>query len=279
MSLCVNFGGERGDGKKKAFTFGREATIGSWLRVRPRSFFDWENKEGVLPPELCDEHKHEEGSPMLLEQATVRNVSRALYEINGFEWEGDFKPVARQALKELLEKRLEEEMAEYLGVCRYEHATDRHDYRNGHYVRHLLTEMGDLELLVPRSRKGKFPTQLFERYARRCRSVDKVLLVCFCLGLSTRKAASVLAPVLQVHVSASTISRIARDLDQKVGRYHGRALKDQYRYLFFDGVVLKSKGALKVQKKILLCAFGITVEGRHEMIDFYPAASESGACW
>src|SRR4029434_2147735 len=63
-----------------------------------------------------------------------------------------------------------------------EHAPDRHDYRNGHYVRHLLTEMGDLELLVPRSRKGKFPSKLFERYARRCRSVDKVLLACFCLG-------------------------------------------------------------------------------------------------
>ena len=152
-------------------------------------------------------------------------------------------------------------------------------YRNGHYVRHLLTEMGDLELLVPRSRKGKFPTKLFARYARRCRSVDKVLLACFCLGLSTRKAAQVLAPVLEEKVSASTISRIARDLDHQVSRYHDRALEDQYQYLFFDGVVLKSKGAVKVQKKILLCAFGITVEGRHEMIDFYPAASESEACW
>jgi putative transposase len=216
---------------------------------------------------------------MLLEQATVSNVSRALCEINAFEWEGDFKPMARQALKELLETRLEEEMAEYLGVSRYEHAPERHDYRNGHYVRHLLTEMGDLELLVPRSRKGKFPTKLFDRYARRYRSVDRVLLACFCLGLSTRKAASVLAPVLGEKVSASTISRIAGGLDQEVAKYHSRELKDQYRYLFFDGVVLKSKGALKVQKKILLCAFGITVDGRHEMIDFHPAASESGACW
>jgi putative transposase len=43
--------------------------------------------------------------------------------------------------------------------------------------------------------------------------------------------------------------------------------------------VLKSKGAAKVQKKILLCAFGITLDGTHEMIDFYAAASESGACW
>lgn len=262
-----------------AFTFGRGETIGRWLRVRPRSFLDWEKIEGVLTPELYDEYKHEEGTPMLLDQATSRNVSRAIKEINAFEWEGDFKPIARQALKELVEKQLDQEMAEYLGVSPYERAADRHDYRNGHYVRHLLSEMGDLEVLVPRSRKGKFPSKLFERYGRRCRSVDKVLLACFCLGLSTRKAASVLAPVLGEKVSASTISRIARALDQEVSGYHDRALKDKYQYLFFDGVVLKSKGALKVQKKILLCAFGITVEGRHEMIDFYPAASESGACW
>jgi putative transposase len=265
--------------EKMTFTFGRRTTIGRWLRVRPRSFWDWEKEEGVLPPELCNQHKHKEGTPMLLEQATPRNVSRALNEINAFEWEGDFKPMARQALKELLEKRLEEEMAQYLGVSRYEHWSERHDYRNGHYVRHLLTEIGDLELLVPRSRKGKFPAKLFARYARRCRSVDKVLLACFCLGLSTRKAASVLAPVLGEKVSASTISRLAEDLDQEVASYHSRELKDQYRYLFLDGVVLKSKGALKVQKKILLCAFGITLDGRHHMIDFHPAASESGACW
>ena len=216
---------------------------------------------------------------MLLEQATLSNVSRAMKEINAFQWEGDFKPAARQALKELLEKRLKAEMAEYLGVERYEHSPARRDYRNGHYVRRLLTEIGDLELIVPRSRKGKFPSKLLVRYARRCRSVDKVLLACFCLGLSTRKAAAVLAPILDEKVSASTVSRIARGLDEQVKAYHGRALNDQYRYLFFDGVVLKSKGALKVQKKILLCAFGITVEGRQEMIDFYPAASESGACW
>ena len=216
---------------------------------------------------------------MLLEQATPSNVSRALKEINAFEWEGDFKPVARQALKQLMEKRLEEEMAQYLGLSRYERAVDRPDYRNGHYVRHLLTEMGDLELLVPRSRKGGFPSKLFERYARRCRSIDRVLLACFCLGLSTRKAASVLAPVLEEKVSASTISRISRGLDAEVQIYHSRPLKDHYRYLFLDGVVLKSKGAAKVQKKILLCAFGITVDGKQEMIDFHAAASESQACW
>jgi putative transposase len=187
--------------------------------------------------------------------------------------------MARQALKELVEKQLEQEMAEYLGLSRYEHAVERSDYRNGYYVRHLLTEMGDLELLVPRSRGGGFPTKLFKRYARRCRSIDRVLLACFCLGLSTRKAAAVLGPMLEEKVSAATISRISRHLDHEVKLYHSRPLADHYRYLFFDGVVLKSKGAAKVQKKILLCAFGITVDGKQEMIDFHAAASESAACW
>jgi transposase-like protein len=262
-----------------ALQFVAGKTIGRWLREKPRSFLDWEKREGVLTPELYDKYKHTEGTPMLLDRATSSNVSRAIREINGFEWEGDFKPAARQALKKLLEKQLEEEMAEYLGVARYEHASERHDYRNGHYVRHLLTEMGDIELVVPRSRKGKFPSKLLARYARRCRSVDQVLLACFCLGLSTRKAAGVLAPVLGEKVSASTISRIAVGLDEQVAAYHSRKLEDKYPYMFFDGVVLKSKGAAKVQKKILLCAFGITAQGCHEMIDFYPAASESGACW
>ena len=109
---------------------------------------------------------------MLLKQTTVHNVSRALREINAFETERDFKPQARQALKQLLKKRLEEEMAQYLGMARNEHAAEGHDYRNGYYVGHLLTEMGDLDVVVPRSRKGNFPSKLIGRYARRCGSVD-----------------------------------------------------------------------------------------------------------
>src|SRR6476661_1868673 len=161
QSVC-NLVGREGVERKMAFIFGRGKKISEWLEVRPRLFWDWEKREGVLTPELCDEHKQQEGTPMLLDQATPRNVSRAIEEINAFDWEGDFKPMARRALKELLENRLDQEMTQYLGMSRYERGTDRHDYRNGHYVRHLLTEMGDLDLLVPRSRKGKFPSKLFD---------------------------------------------------------------------------------------------------------------------
>ena len=81
----------------------------------------------------------------LLWKTTVRNVNRALKEINAFEWEGDYRAEAANRLKGLLEERMDEELEQYLGRARHERRGegDREDYRNGSYLRHLLTEIGD----------------------------------------------------------------------------------------------------------------------------------------
>jgi len=75
------------------------------------------------------------------------------------------------------------------------------------------------------------------------------------------------------------VSEVAKRLDHAVRGYHRRKLEDRYRFLFFDGVVLKQKGVAKVQKKIILCVYGITWEGKKEMIDFLLAVSESQNAW
>ncbi len=215
----------------------------------------------------------------MLQRATVRNVNRALKEVNCFQWEGDFKALAKESIKKILEDRMEAEIVEYIGVESYQRDNNRSDYRNGSYTRHLLCEIGDLTLSVPRTRNRGFYPSVLDAYKRRHRSIDEVILACFVLGLSTRKAAKVLAPMLGETISASTVSRIAKSLDKEVERYHNRPLQDKYRFLFFDGVVLKNKGAAKVQKRPLLCAYGITHKGICEIIDFKSAHGESQEAW
>ena len=217
---------------------------------------------------------------MQLYTATVKNVNRAFKQIPLFEeWEGEYQGAMQRALKELMEGRLHAEVSQYLGREWYAHADAVRDYRNGSYERHLLTSVGDVLLEVPRVRSGPFLPQILPAYARRARSVDRVILSCFILGLSTRKAASVLMPMLGEKISASTVSEIAKSLDWEVTRYHERKLEDRYRFLFLDGVVLKHRGPLKVSHRVLLCAYGITQEGIREMIDFQVAASESENAW
>jgi len=213
-------------------------------------------------------------------RATARNVNRALKEINAFEWEGDYRAEARNHLKQLLEERMDEELEQYLGRAKHERREegDPEDYRNGSYLRHLLTELGDLLIEIPRTRKG-FMLRVLEAYKRRSRSVDQLLMACFVLGMSTRKVSTALLSLLGERVSASTVSEVAKELDGGVRQYHERKLGDGYRFLFFDGVVLKQRGAARVQKKIILCAYGVTWEGRKEMIDFLLASSESQNAW
>ena len=213
-------------------------------------------------------------------RATVRNVNRALKEVNAFEWEGDYRFETRNKLKELLEGRMGTEVEQHLGRERYERreSADTEDYRNGSYVRHFLTELGDLIVRIPRTRKG-FISKVLEAYKRRSRSVDQLIMACFVLGMSTRKVSTALFSLLGERVSASTVSEVAKGLDQAVKRYHERELEDGYRFLFFDGVVLKQRGAAKVQKKIILSVYGESWEGNREMIDFLLATSESQNAW
>ena len=213
-------------------------------------------------------------------RATVRNVNRALKEVNAFEWEGDYRFATRHKLQELLEDRMSSEVGQHLGRGRYERrgCGDQQDYRNGRRPRHFLTELGDLILRIPRTRKG-YVSKVLEAYKRRSRSVDQLIMACFVLGMSTRKVSTALLSLLGERVSASTVSEVAKKLDLAVRRYHGRKLEDGYRFLSFDGVVLKQKGAARIQKKIILCVYGVSWEGKKEMIDFLLASSESQNAW
>ncbi|MFQ6111223.1 MAG: transposase [Nitrospinota bacterium] len=65
--------------------------------------------------------------------------------------------------------------------------------------------------------------------------MERLILLCFVLGLSTRKVAEALVPILGEGVSASTVSRVARTLDRAAAAFHGRALKRRYRFLILDG--------------------------------------------
>lgn len=210
---------------------------------------------------------------------TITSVKRAFREIKHFSlhaWDGDYRPAARQALKEILEERMQNSVDRHLHSIRdHQELVDR---RNGSYSRHLLTELGDLELSVPRTRTFN-PVGLLRRFARRTVAVERMILLSFLLGLSTRKVSRALLPVLGEPVSAQTVSRVARQLDHAVAAYHERSLSDAYEVLILDGVVLKRKTGVGAQKRVVLVALGIRKDQKKEIIDFQLAPAESQTAW
>lgn len=136
-----------------------------------------------------------------------------------------------------------------------------------------------LPLRVPRTRSGCFHPQVLPRYQRRQPQVNEALKRVFLLGVSTRQAGRALATLVEEAVSASTISAVAKVLDEAVGRWHRHPLTDHYRYLILDGVGVRIRLVGRVQRRVALCAYGITAEGKRELIDFLLVQAEAEDTW
>lgn len=193
----------------------------------------------------------------------------------GVEWGEDYRGAARCTLAELLEGRMAETIDRHLERMAESGEADR---RNGCYTRWLLTELGEIELHVPRTRTFS-ALMVVRAYARRAKDVDRMILACFLLGLSTRKVALALLPILGRPVSPATVSAVARQLDAAVAAFHRRPLEDIYRVLVLDGVVLRRKTGAGALARPVLVALGLRPDGKKEVIDFRLASAESAAQW
>jgi putative transposase len=189
--------------------------------------------------------------------------------------EGEVKRLTKGHLERALlwEQRLR------VGCGRYKRSKRRQGYRNGSYVRDLLSSYGWIEgLVVPRIREGGIDFELLERYRRRQRHVDLVLLEAFLLGHSTRKVVRWFKRLFGGGISAQTVSNIVKELNRQVEQFHRRWLGDDYQFLFLDGLWITLSKPVKA-KKVLLVALGIKRDGSKDLLGFQMAGSESESWW
>ena len=211
---------------------------------------------------------------------TIRSIPEAFevmkaMQAQGLEWGEGYRSLGRQAITAILQGQMAQAIDAHLERMA---ALDQADRRNGYYPRQLLTELGDIELAVPRTRRFA-PITVIRGYARRPERVDRMILSCFVLGLSVRKVSEALLPILGRPISPATVSTVARQLDTVVAAFHARPLKDQYRVLMLDGVVLARRTGAGALRRPVLVALGLRPDGRKEVIDFRLAVAESAAEW
>ncbi len=212
--------------------------------------------------------------------ATIKSLPHAFrimkaMQAQGIEWGEDYRQAGAQVLKEVLERGMAGAVDHHLEEMDRRGEADR---RNGSYRRWLLTELGDIELSVPRTRTFS-ALRVVRAYARRAAHIDRMILACFVLGLSTRKVASALLPVLGRRISAGTVSQVAKTLDAVVAAFHRRPVPDIYPVLMLDGVVLARKTGAGAIRRPVLVALGLRADGKKEIIDYRLAAAESAAEW
>ncbi len=193
---------------------------------------------------------------------------------------GDISHETTRAVKNLLENRMHDELADYLRAARYIRRPGRRGYRNGHYYRRLTPTYGTIsDLEIPRSRDGGFRPSVVDRYQQRMPQVNELIRKVFLGGVSTRQVGAVLASVLGETVSASTVSAVTKTLDRAVAAFHHRPLPDASRYLFLDAISLRVKTPDGTRRRLVLVAYGITTTGQRELLDYRLVRQENQGTW
>ncbi len=185
----------------------------------------------------------------------------------------------RVLVQENLQKIIKTEFENNIQAIPYERTDSRKGYRNGSYSRKINTRVGTLELDVIRDRDGIFSTELFRRYQRNEQAFVLSMIEMYIQGVSTRKVKKVVEKLCGTTISKSTVSSLAKGIDENISRWRNRKLTEEYPYLVVDARYEDIRKEGVVMSQAVLIVVGISASGKREILSLDIGNSENQQEW
>ena len=225
---------------------------------------------------VYDQVHNEEITPMALSDSALSELLDALRV-------GDGTDLVRELAQWALQQLIDAEAAEKIGAGRYERSDDRVTHRNGTRPRILSTKAGDLQVGIPKLRKGSFFPELLEPRRRIDQALYAVVMEAYVNGVSTRSVDDLVAAMgVDTGISKSQVSRICAGLDERVDAFRNRTLGHVgFPYVYLDATYINVRDdALgQVVSRAVVIATGITAEGGREVLGVDIGDSEDETFW
>jgi len=182
-----------------------------------------------------------------------------------------------QITKRVLEAALEAEMSEHLGYDKHQYVgRDGGNSRNGVRGKTVLTEIGPVQIDVPRDTDASFDPQIVKKRQRRLTGVDQIVLSLTARGLTTGEISAHFAEVYGASVSRDTISKITDKVVDEMNDWFNRPLDRVYPVIFIDAIVVKVRDG-QVRNKPMYVVIGVTVNGERDILGIWAGDGGEGA--
>ena len=185
----------------------------------------------------------------------------------------------KKAAEYLAQQAIELEAEEVIGAKKYERTEARTNQRNGTRKRTLETRVGEIELEIPKLRKGTYFPSILERRNMIEDALLTVVQEAYVQGISTRKMERLFKAFGLPGIDKSKVSRICKELNEMVQQFRERPLQACYPYIWLDAIVLKVRENHRVVNLSLAIAIGVDRQGDRHIVGFELGAGESEAFW
>jgi putative transposase len=185
----------------------------------------------------------------------------------------------KQLLTWFLNLVMQLEAMQQSGAEPYQRTRSRRAHRNGYKERSLKTRVGELLLKKPQFREYPFETKVFDRYSRVEKALINAVIESYLQGVSTRRVKDIVSQLGIEELSASSVSRIAKELDEKVDEFLRRPIEHPVPYLFVDASYFKVRDGSRYVTKAFLVVTGIRDDGYREILGARIADVEDELVW
>jgi len=216
-------------------------------------------------------------------QSAPKDLLKEYVQSQQFRSTADIMEAMKEMFRDVIEQVMEVEMDAELGRTRCQRSAETDgqtkNYRNGYSKKTVKTQLGEVEIKVPRDRQGNYEPKIINKYDRNAEGMEEKILALYACGMSQRDIAEQIKELYDVEISPELVSKISEKIMPEVTAWQNRPLEKIYPFVFMDAIHYKVKEDHRYVTKAAYVVLGITMDGRKDILGVWIGEHESSKFW
>ena len=216
-------------------------------------------------------------------QSAPKDLLKEYVRSQQFANTAEIMQAMKEMFRDVIEQVMEVEMDDELGRERCQRSEEPEEqarnYRNGYSKKTVKTQLGEVEIKVPRDRQGNYEPKIIGKYDRNAEGMEEKILALYACGMSQRDISEQIKELYGVEISPELVSKISEKIMPEVAAWQNRPLEKVYPFVFMDAIHYKVKEDHRYITKAAYVVLGITMDGRKDILGVWIGEHESSKFW
>jgi transposase-like protein len=222
---------------------------------------------------------------MFFMKSAPAELLKSYVQSQQFTSTNDIMEAMKEMFRDVIQQVMETELSEELGfekserVSNTEAETVSKNYRNGHSQKTVKTQLGEVNIKVPRDRNCEYEPKIIGKYNRNADGMEEKIIALYACGMSQRDIAEQIKSLYDVEISPELVSKISEKIMPEVSAWQNRPLSKVYPFIFMDAIHYKVKENHQYLTKAAYVVLGINMDGYKDILGVWIGEHESSKFW
>lgn len=216
-------------------------------------------------------------------QPVPQDLLKQYVQSQKFTSTAEIMSAMKEMFRDVIQTVMEVELDEELGRERCQRSSEPEgtprNYRNGYAKKTVKTQLGEVDIKVPRDRNGTFEPKIIGKYSRNADGMEDKILALYACGMSQRDIAEQIKELYDVEISPELVTKISEKIMPEVTTWQNRPLESVYPFIFMDAIHYKVKEDHRYVTKAAYVVLGITLDGRKDILGVWIGEHEGSKFW